>query len=156
MSQDGVYGVTMSHERVGDLLVVVHCAEPPAKDEWSRFCRAAASLRNARGELRVLAAAGRITAGPNAGQRSELNSLVPREHFYAAVLCDTFAARAAVNALALFNPNMRAFDTHRIEDAVAYLQRSLTPELSQAIERMHRQLRDAGHEAGSDGTRARR
>src|SRR5688572_3591114 len=97
MGQDELHGVTMSLERVGDLLVVVHTDEPPTKDDWSRFCRYSASLRNARGELRALVAAGRITAGPNASQRAELNSLVPQDRFYVAVLCDTFAARAALN-----------------------------------------------------------
>lgn len=143
MREDRLYGVTMCVEPIDDLLVIVHTDDPPAKDEWSRQCRYTAALREERGELRILVVATRIVAGPNASQRVEFSSTVAREQTRVAVLCDTFAARAALNALALFNPNMRAFDSHRIDEAVEYLERPLTDALTTGIERMRRHMREA-------------
>ncbi len=142
MSADPSYGHTMCLEQASGLLVVVHTSEPPARDEWTRYCKLARALRNARGELRTLAVAAKITAGPNASQRAEYNASVQRERTRVAVLCDSFAGRTALTALSWFNPNMRAFDAGRLDQALAYLDAVESPEIVAAIERMHRHMKD--------------
>jgi hypothetical protein len=140
MAEDCVCGVTMCVESVDDLLVVVHTDEPPNRSEWSQYCEVARRHHLDRGGLRTLVIAARIVAGPNASQRTEYNDKVPAKGTRVAVLCNSIAARAAITALSWFNPDMRAFGGHNIDEALMYLSAKPTVALISAIERMQESM----------------
>jgi hypothetical protein len=136
MAGECVYGNTMCFEMIDGLLVTVHAHQLPDRAEWSAYVDFASRIYHSRGELRIVVFAAGMADGPSSSQRTEFSSKVPPERTKAAIMTDGLAARAAITAFSWFNPNIRGFASHCVNEALAYLEAAPTPALYEAVERM--------------------
>jgi hypothetical protein len=138
-----VVGDTVCAELVDGVLLCVHARVPPSAGDWARYCEYAGSVRDRDGRLRTLAVAAGIVAGPNAHQRAEYARKVSSEDSLVALLCSGLAARAAMVAMAWFNPNMRAFADDEVHAALIWLGVPISPAIRASITRMRAHVEGA-------------
>jgi hypothetical protein len=99
-----------------DLLVIHHTSLDPVASEWVALLDALKRWRSAPGLLRkVVFSDG---GAPDAGQRAALNGVLDWRHDPTSVVTDSFAARAATNALAIFGAKVQSFPSRELDRAL--------------------------------------
>ncbi|WAM25421.1 MULTISPECIES: STAS/SEC14 domain-containing protein [Myxococcus] len=118
--QDVVRSRTLGLAYVGTVLVVAHNAQPPAPDDWARYCELIARHQGtATGQL-VLAEG----PGPNATQRQQALNQVPKDYVIppTAVFTESPLVRGVVTLFNWFTPRaMRAFVPGDVPGAARHL-----------------------------------
>lgn len=107
-------------ERVGDVVIACHSANPPTDEEWGTL------LEEMESSLEQLSGILVFTAGAsiNATQREQIQLLFKKGGLRAAVLTDSRLVRGAVTALGWFGIPIRAFDHPKVDEAIASLEPS--------------------------------
>ncbi|WP_164015839.1 STAS/SEC14 domain-containing protein [Pyxidicoccus trucidator] len=121
--RDVFKGRTVSVAMVGTVLVVVHNSQPPAQDEWLRYCELIAANQHI-GTAQVVLAEG---PGPNAAQRQQALNQVPRGYTIppTAVFTRSAMVRGVVTLFNWFTPRaMRAFPPGDLLAAAVHLKLS--------------------------------
>ncbi|HET7542365.1 MAG TPA: hypothetical protein VFK05_20995 [Polyangiaceae bacterium] len=103
--------------------MVFHGARAPTNLEWQRYVTQVVSS-SARADTRVVV----LSRGgsPDGHQRQALATAVGNRPSPVALLTDKVLARAAIAAMHLFNPSIKAFPTTGLKEACEFL--SLTPD----------------------------
>ncbi len=111
-------GLTMSWRAEGRLSVVFHGPRAPTNLEWQRYVTEALSS-STRDDTRVVV----LSRGgsPDGTQRQALITALRGRPKPVALLTDKVLARAAIAAMSLFNPSMRAFPTSGLKEAGDFL-----------------------------------
>ncbi|NMO19415.1 STAS/SEC14 domain-containing protein [Pyxidicoccus fallax] len=117
----GVFkGRTLSVAMVGTVLVVVHNSQPPAQEEWARYCDLISANQHI-GTAQLVIAEG---PGPNAMQRQQALDQVPKGYAIppTAVFTRSALVRGVVTLFNWFTPRaMRAFAPGELSPAAAHL-----------------------------------
>jgi hypothetical protein len=102
---------------VGNVMILVHSARPPADAEWNEYLNAF-RVRDPE-KLRSIA----FTDGgaPNTAQRKALNSILEGKTTLAAVVSPSSMVRGVVTALSWFNAKIRVFRPDEVEEAFKHL-----------------------------------
>lgn len=120
----GVFkGRTLGVAVVGTVLVVAHNSQPPAQDEWVRYCELISTFQHT-GTAQLVLAEG---PGPNAVQRQQALSQVPKGYVIppTAVFTRSALVRGIVTLFNWFTPRaMRAFPPEDLPAAAAHLKMS--------------------------------
>jgi len=104
----------------GEIMVVVHTAQPPSDTEWKAYIDGVASS-----DLQTLRSIVFTDGGaPNSAQRKTINDVLEGRPVPGIVVSPNAMVRGVVTALAWFNPGIRAFSPDHFDDAVAYLELS--------------------------------
>jgi len=108
----------MSWRAEGRLNVVFHGAHAPTNLEWQRYVTEAIAS-SARVDTRVVI----LSRGgsPDGAQRQSLMTALRGRIHPVALLTDKTLARAAVTAMSLFNPTMKAFPTAGLKEGCEFL-----------------------------------
>jgi hypothetical protein len=113
----------MAFRRLGPLVVVVHDAQPPSPEEWTRYLDVGRELdQELKGRL-DLAGAVIFTdgGGPTSSQRVEFNKVILGRAVVSAIVTDSFTVRSIVGALSLFNSKgLRVFVPRDWKEAMAF------------------------------------
>jgi hypothetical protein len=109
---------TMSWRNEGRLNVVFHGTRSPTNLEWQSYVIDSVSL-NARPDTRVVV----LSRGgsPDGHQRQALITAFKGRPSPVALLTDNLLARAAISAMRIWNPSMRAFATGALKEAGEFL-----------------------------------
>ena len=97
--------------------VVFHGPNAPTNLEWQRYVTQAAAS-DARDKRVIILSRGGSPDGP---QRQLLMTTLRGRPSPVALLTDKVLARAAIAAMSLFNPSMKAFPTTGLKDASEFL-----------------------------------
>jgi hypothetical protein len=118
-AQSDPMGRTMSWRTEGRLNVVYHGLLAPTNLEWQRYVTEAVVTSSARNGTRVLV----LSRGgsPDGHQRQTLAAALRGRPSPVALLTDKVLVRAAISAMSLFNPSMKAFATTALNEAGNYL-----------------------------------
>lgn len=120
----GVERPTLRFTVRGTLAVFVSIDTVPSEHEWAAYCDMIEEICRRTGSVRVYA---RTDGGPpNAKQRKRVGEISQQFPLRSAVVTDSLVARAITGALALFNPEIRAFSPADADQAYAHLE--LSPE----------------------------
>ncbi len=109
----------MAFKVVDDLVVVVHSAQPPLKDEWSKYVSEHARLKSEGRKVAIVV----FTAGggPDSAQRSALRQAVPSAPI-TAVVSRNMLVRGMVTAFNWLGWGaMQAFAPAELEDALRFV-----------------------------------
>jgi hypothetical protein len=109
----------MSWRTEGRLNVVYHGALAPTNLEWQRYVTEAMVTSRAREDTRVVV----LSRGgsPDGHQRQTLEAALRGRPSPVALLTDRVLVRAAISAMSLFNPSMKAFATTAFKEAGDFL-----------------------------------
>lgn len=111
-------GRTMAWRTEGRLNVVVHGARSPTNLEWQRYVTEAMSFSTRADTCVVVLSRG---GSPDGSQRQALATALRGRPSPVALLTDKVIARAAIAAMSLFNPRMKAFPTTGLKEASEFL-----------------------------------
>ena len=125
--RDVMRGRTLGLARVGTVLVLAHDVQPPAAEEWTRYCQAIATHHASLTGQLVLAEG----AGPDAAQRQQvLDGVIAHYQKGAptpptAVLTRSLMVRGVVTLFNWFTPRaMRAFAPDDLRGAAEHMRLS--------------------------------
>lgn len=109
----------MSWRTEGRLNVVYHGPLAPTNLEWQRYVTEAVATAGARSDTRVIV----LSRGgsPDGHQRKILVTALSSRPSPVALLTDKVLVRAAISAMSLFNPSMKAFATTAFKEAGDFL-----------------------------------
>ncbi|MFP2906459.1 STAS/SEC14 domain-containing protein [Pyxidicoccus sp. 3LFB2] len=116
-------GRTLSLATVGTVLVVTHNSQPPAQDEWVRYCECISTFHHT-GTAQLILAEG---PGPNAAQRQQALNQVPKGYVIPPTVVFTRSAmvRGVVTLFNWFTPRaMRALPPDDLTTAAEHLKMS--------------------------------
>jgi hypothetical protein len=117
---------TMACAVVGTLILSVHTAEPPTNEEWSAYIAEIEGLMTRVGMERMRSLVFTDGGGPSFSQRQQVNQLLKGRSAPAAVVTTNAFVRGIVTALAVFNPQIKAFRPEAVGEAFRYLNISET------------------------------
>ncbi|MFP2911073.1 STAS/SEC14 domain-containing protein [Pyxidicoccus sp. 3LFB2] len=118
--QGAFRGRTLGVALVGRVLVVVHNSQPPAQDEWVRYCALVGAHHDGLAGQFIIAEG----PGPNAIQRQQSLNRLPKGYAIppSAVLTRSVMVRGIVNLFNWFTPRaMRAFPPEDLSAAAQHL-----------------------------------
>jgi hypothetical protein len=112
-------GRTMSWRMEGRLNVVYHGPIAPTNLEWQRYVTEAVVTSTSRSDTRVVV----LSRGgsPDGHQRQTLITALRGHPHPVALLTDKVLVRAAISAMSLFNPSMKAFASMAFKEAGDFL-----------------------------------
>jgi hypothetical protein len=103
-------------------MVVVHSSLPPSDAEWSSYIAEWEANIARHSEMQKLRTLVSTDGGaPNAAQRAKLTQAMRGKETPVAILLDGILARAAVTALSLFIPELKAFPPSAVDQAMNFL-----------------------------------
>jgi hypothetical protein len=108
---------TMTFAVEGDIMIVLHTANPPAEVEWTTWLSALRWIPKERMKLLIFTDGGT----PNTLQRGSMLDLMGDAHPPVAVVSAVPAVRGVVTAMSWFNRNVKLFPPSKIADAFAHL-----------------------------------